>query len=154
MNPWNLLRMTVATTAAGAVLAGCGGGSSSSGGQLSKGDFIKQADAICLAGSKAQNRLPDPGSTGDLVRYVKTIYAIERGVVQDMRALAAPAADRDTIMRMLDNVDKSLAREPVVEAAARSGNQSQINDSQAGGAKFLNAAKVIASRYGFTACGV
>jgi hypothetical protein len=136
-----------------AALAGCSSAGSSAG-QLSKGEFIKQADVICTAGSKAQDRLPEPGSAAQLVSYVKQIYAIERGVVHDVRALSAPAADRPTIGRMLDNVDSALGLEPVVEAAARSGNQSQINDAQAGGAKYLNAAKVIASRYGFTACGV
>jgi hypothetical protein len=154
MKAWRLLPTTLTVTVAAVVLAGCGGGSSSGGRQLSKAAFIKQADAICTAGSKAQDRLPDPGSNGDLVRYVKRIYAIERGVVHDVRDLAAPAADRATIARMLDNVDRALALESVVEAAAGSGDQSQINDAQAGGAKYLNAAQVIASRYGFTACGV
>jgi len=120
---------------------------------LPKTEFIRQADAICTRGSAEQNRLPEPASAKELVAHVRTIYAIERDVVADVRALAAPDDDRALIVRMLDNVDKALALEPLVEAAARSGNQSQINEAQAGGARYLNAARAIASEYGFRACG-
>jgi hypothetical protein len=140
---------SLAATALAATLAACGGGSS----HLSKASFIKRADAICLKGSAAQSALSQPSSNAQLPGYVKRIYSIERGVVSDVRALAPPSGDEATISSILDNVDKALAFESNVEAAAATGNQSQINDAQAMGAKYLNQANTAAARYGFKECG-
>jgi hypothetical protein len=84
---------------------------------------------------------------------VKRVYGIERGVVSDVRALTPPDGDAATIGSMLDNVDRALAFESEVEAAANTGNQSQINDAEARGAKYLNAANTQAGKYGFKECG-
>ena len=149
MNTFRSISVPLAGLALAATLAGCGGGSS----HPSKASFIKRADAICLKGSRAQDALPNPSSHADLVAYVKRVYGIERGVVSDVRALTPPDGDADTISTMLDNVDRALAFESDVEAAAGTGNQSQINDAEAKGAKFLNAANTLAARYGFTECG-
>jgi hypothetical protein len=140
---------SLAATALAATLAACGGGSS----HLSKASFIKRADAICLKGSAAQSALSQPSSNTQLPGYVKRIYSIERGVVSDVRALAPPSGDQATIRSILDNVDKALAFESNVEAAAATGNQSQINDAQAMGARYLNQANTAAARYGFKECG-
>src|SRR5438445_5336294 len=149
MNAIRSISVPLAGLALAASLAGCGGGSS----HPSKASFIMQADAICLKGSRAQNALPNPSSNADLVAYVKRVYGIERGVVTDVRALNAPDGDSAAIGSMLDNVDRALAFESDVEAAAGTGNQSQINDAEAKGAKFLNAANTQAARYGFKECG-
>jgi hypothetical protein len=106
-----------------------------------------------MKASKAESAIPQPASSQQLVGYVRRVYALERGVVADLRGLQPPAEDRGTIDRMLDSVDRALAFESDVEAAARSGNQSRINDAQAKGARYLNRANVIASRYGFMECG-
>ena len=132
-----------------ATLSGCGGRSA----RASKSSYIKQADAICMNGSKAQDALAQPSSNAGLAAYVKRVYAIERGVVSDMRALTPPDGDATTIHSMLENVDRALAFESEVEAAAGTGNQSQINDAEAKGATFLNTANTIASKYGFKECG-
>jgi hypothetical protein len=149
MNACRSISVPLAGLALAASLAGCGGGSS----HPSKASFIKQADTICLKGSRAQDALAKPSSNADLVAYVKRVYGIERGVVSDIRALTPPDGDAATISSMLDHVDQALAFESDVEAAAGTGNQSQINDAEAKGAKFLNAANTQASRYGFKECG-
>jgi hypothetical protein len=149
MNPSRSVSLVLAALALAATLSGCGGGSA----HPSKSSYLKQADAICMHGSKAQDALDQPSSNADLAGYVKRVYAIERGVVSDVRALTPPAGDAATITSMLDNVDRALAFESEVEAAARTGNQSRINDAQAKGATFLNTANTIASKYGFQECG-
>jgi hypothetical protein len=149
MNAFRSITVSLAGLVLAASLAGCGGSSS----HPSKPSFIKQADAICLKGSRAQDALPQPGSNDQLSAYVKSVYRIERGVVSDVRALTPPDGDASAISTMLDNVDRALAFESDVEAAASTGNQSQINDAEARGAKFLNAANTMAAKYGFKECG-
>jgi len=149
MNSFRSISVSLAGLALAASLAGCGGGSS----HPSKASFIRRADAICLKGSRAQDALPDPSSNAELAAYVKRIYGIERGVVSGVRNLTPPDGDAATIGSMLDNVDRALAFESDVEAAAGTGNQSQINDAEARGARFLNAANVQAAKYGFKECG-
>ena len=133
-----------------AALAGCGGGSSSG---TSKAVFIKRADTICLRATRAQDALAQPASNAQLAAYVKHVYAIERGVVEDLRGLQPPSGDRATIGNMLDSVDRALAFESDVETAAMSGDQSAINSAQAKGARDLNHASTVAKRYGFKECG-
>jgi hypothetical protein len=149
MNTYRSISVSLAGLALAASLTGCGGGSS----HPSKATFIKRADMICLKGSAAQDALAKPSSNADLAAYVKRVYGIERGVVSDVRALTPPDGDATAIGSMLDNVDRALAFESDVEAAATTGNQSQINDAEAKGAKFLNAANTQATKYGFTECG-
>ncbi|MDX6549216.1 MAG: hypothetical protein QOG33_2766 [Gaiellales bacterium] len=149
MNTSRSISSSLAAAALAATLAACGGGSA----HPSKVAFIKQADAVCLKGSAAQSALSQPSSNAQLPGYVKRIYAIERGVVSNVRALTPPTGDQATVSSMLDNVDKALAFESNVEAAAATGNQSQINDAQAMGAKYLNQANTAATRYGFKECG-
>jgi hypothetical protein len=145
--------LTLVLAAAAAIsLAGCGGGSGSSQ-MMSKAAYITRADAICLRASRAETAIPQPQTPGQLAGYVKRVYSLERRVVSDLRALPAPAEDQTTLASMLDSVDRALAFESDVEAAARTGNQSRINDAQAKGATYLNRANVLASRYGFTECG-
>jgi hypothetical protein len=132
-----------------AAVAGCGGASA----HLSNASYITRADAICLKASKAQDALSKPSSAAEMTAYVRHVYAIERGVVADVRALTPPDGDASTVRSMLDNVDKALAFESDVEAAAATGNQSQINDAEAKGARFLNSANTKASKYGFKECG-
>jgi hypothetical protein len=143
------ISIPLAALALAASLAGCGGSSS----HPSRAAFLKQADAICLQGSKAQDALAEPGSNAELAAYVKHVYSIERGVVGDVRGLTPPDGDARAIDSMLDEVDRALAFESDVEAAAATGNQSQINDAEAKGATFLNAANTQAARYGFKECG-
>jgi hypothetical protein len=149
MNTSRSISSSLAAAALAATLAACGGGSA----HPSKVAFIKQADAVCLKGSAAQSALSQPSSNAQLPGYVKRIYAIERGVVSNVRALTPPTGDQAIVSSMLDNVDKALAFESNVEAAAATGNQSQINDAQAMGAKYLNQANTAATRYGFKECG-
>jgi len=149
MNTSRSISSSLAAAALAATLAACGGGSA----HPSKAAFIKQADTLCLKGSAAQSALSQPSSNAQLPGYVKRIYAIERGVVSNVRALTPPTGDQATVSSMLDNVDKALAFESNVEAAAATGNQSQINDAQAMGAKYLNQANTAATRYGFKECG-
>jgi hypothetical protein len=152
MNTPRTLTALLAATAT-LSLAACGGGSSSSAQMMSKDAYITKADAMCLKASKAEDAIPQPQSPAQLTGYVRRVYALERGVVVHLRALRPPAGDSGTIERMLDSVDRALAFESDVEQATRTGNQSQINDAQARGAKYLNRASTIASRYGFTECG-
>ena len=149
----NMHRATlIAFAAAGlSIAAGCGGASGHAG--LSKPAYIKHADAVCLKASRAEDALAQPASGSQRVAYVKRTYAIERGVVRRLRALAPAPGGAATIDAMLTNVDRALAFEPDVASAAISGNQSTINSAEARGAPFLHRATTAAAAYGFAVCG-
>ena len=153
MSDMNTPRAISTTVAAAALLvaAACGGTSTSA--ALSKPAYIKRADAICLKASNAEQALAQPASGQQRVAYVKHVYAIERGVVQQLRALRPPASDAAMVNAMLANVDKGLAFESDVESAAMGGNQSQINNAEAQGATYLDKAKTVAAKFGFKECG-
>src|SRR5947207_9408788 len=99
--------------AVGAIfLAGCGGSSSapvtgasgasgasgiSGSSQLSKGEFIKQADAVCAEANTAIADLSGGTTTGDEATQVSQELSIVRSELQSIQALQAPSEDQSTL---------------------------------------------------------
>src|SRR3954468_5971053 len=85
-------------------LAACG----SSGGSkaLSKDEFVKQADAICKAGEAKIAKVTAGLTKSPSLAQIKTAYVDDlvplfQDEVDELRALAPPAADKDEINQML-----------------------------------------------------
>jgi hypothetical protein len=156
------------TVAAGAtLLAGCGGGSSStavtgasgaSGASgpsgataLTKGQFIKQADAVCGEANTAIADLSGGATTGDEATQVSQKLEIVRSEVQSLQALKAPSEGSSTIkdyLAALKNEVDALERENT--AVASNG------DTTAAESEFANAqanAEAAATDYGMKECG-
>jgi hypothetical protein len=96
-----------------AALGACGGSGSSYKG-LSKADFVNQAEAICTAGNtKIAQVSAQFGSNQPTIEqfrnaYVNQLIPIFHGEVDDLRKLKPPAADRDKITQMLDDLSTGV----------------------------------------------
>ena len=91
------------------VLAACG--SSYKG--LSKAEFVKQADAICVANQAETEKLAKAVGDNPTVAEVKDVYADQlmpafEDQVDELRALKPPEADRETISKMLDDLSAGI----------------------------------------------
>ena len=137
-----------------AALGACGGNSSSYKG-LSKADFVTQAEAICTAGNtkiarvSAQFGSKEPTIEQFRDAYVNQLIPIFHSEVDDLRKLNPPAADRDTIKQMLDDLSAG-----VDEAKADvQGAKSQAELSKITEPAKMKAASAAAKAYGLTTCG-
>jgi len=106
------------------VLAGCGSsgseGSSSSGTELSKAEFIKQGDAICAKTDKVQEtelqefQKKDP--EGKLTPAVREEMVTDAGLppiqdeIKELADLQGPSADSDEIEAIVDGIEEALKK--------------------------------------------
>ena len=137
-----------------AALGACGGSSSSYKG-LSKTDFVNQAEAICTAGNTKIAKISagfngtQPTIEQFKAAYLNQLIPIFHGEVNDIRALKPPAADRDKIKQMLDDlsagVDQAKAR---VEGAKSQAELATIKEPPK-----MKAASSEARAYGLVTCG-
>lgn len=142
------------------VLAGCGGddgagdeteGIAVSTGSLAKAQFLKQANAICQAGTeevqagfiaglrRGQGQTSQDEQAKEIVDEV-LVPAYEKQI-DEIAALGAPQGDEEEITLILNEIDRALR-----EA------ESQPLDAIRGANPFASAAKE-ASAYGLSACG-
>lgn len=106
-----------------AFAAGCGGDDSDDGGgggeapatDITKAEFVKQANAICTAGNQEiADAAQELGSNGqpsddDLQGFAEdSLIPSIRGQVEDIRALGFPEGDEDTLGGLLDDADGIL----------------------------------------------
>ena len=133
------------------VLAGCG---SSGGGQLSKADFIKKADAICTKYDAKGKALPTPQSLKDIETYVPKAKAIAQDEIKELRGLVSKAPDsvKDDYSKALDLIDQQLAKLDDLLAAAKANDtaklQKILSDDSAN-----KQADALAKKIGLTQCG-
>jgi hypothetical protein len=144
----------LASLAAAALTAGCGGDSGSdvdtttSGRTLSKSEWIARADAICAPSERKVDRAvdellqgPDP-SQAELDHYATEVLApTVQGDIDRIRALPPPEGDEEEVTRILDS-----AQEGVDQLEAEGGL------IQAGGGPFSEA-NLLAGNYGLRTCG-
>jgi hypothetical protein len=139
---------------AGALAVGCGGSSS-----LSKAEFIKQGDAICLKGNKKKGAAleafllksgagPNKPLTLKQAAYetTKVLMPPIQAMAEELNELGAPAGEEAKVEAITDGVEKAVtASDDEAEAWLKNGKIGQYNDP------FEDVAKLSAG-YGFKNC--
>ncbi len=145
----------VAVAALALVAAGCGGGDGTevTTSDLSKAQFVKQADAVCKKGeeqiqedfvayAKKHKDLTKP-TDSDYAELIDAVFVpnVNREV-EELRDLGAPAGDEEQVEAML------VAREENV-AAAEAEPKKLVSESS----KVFAEASKLAKEYGLKTCG-
>lgn len=109
------LLVGVSALAAAAALAGCGGSDSDS--TLTKGEFLREADAICRKTDTAQrkdfkeyaeqNRVSSPSDEQEMI--LKVIFPSIEAEIEELEDLDLPAGDEETIDAIIARAQKALA---------------------------------------------
>jgi hypothetical protein len=148
---------------AGLVLAGCGGGSSSSttgasgtsgaqGAALSKSEFVAKGNEICAKGNQEINaeakKIFTSGQAPSQATQEKfvtdTVIPSVQGQVAGIEALTPPAGDEDQVNAITDAAQSALDKAKQ--------DPSLLTDQAQGGDPFAQANK-LANAYGLTKCG-
>jgi hypothetical protein len=133
-----------ATLALGLVAGGCGSSKSSTTATLSKPQYLAQGNAICARGNQTlaapDRALGARPTEAQIAAFVTSSFAPNiQSQIDDLRALAAPSADRTTVANILDAAQTDL-------------NKIKSNPALlAGGSGFAEFAQ-LAHPYGLTSC--
>jgi hypothetical protein len=125
----------------------------------SKADYIKRADAICVAGNRQITAVPMPRLTGlprqqllaGLSHYVDAVLPSVEKVVSQLKALPQPSQDQAVLHQYLAALDTAVAQLRTLSVAAARGDVVAVQS----GAQELSGSKAntLARQYGFARCG-
>ena len=127
-------------------LVGCGG-------TLSKGEFVKRADAVCADANRAARRLgPEPPVLTP--RHATWILALTRGdraAVRELRRLPRPR-NASLLRRMLGEFDRGLAFGPAIARASRRGDERGFRAAVKRALDLITAGQLDAAAYVLDPC--
>lgn len=129
------------------LLAGCGGGDDEGGGSDAGGgdgatreEFVAEANRICREGEQklsgitqdAQERIQQAGSQKEQQEAVADVLdrTVEeyRPVLEDLRAVEAPAELREDWSRFLDGIQEAFDKFPELAEATRDGDREKLEE--------------------------
>ncbi len=139
-----------------ALLAGCGsygGSTTSSGGRLTKVEWISAADDICTRSKEAASELPAPESTSALVTQLDSLIAIFRREVADLKTLTPIDAERANAAAVVEAATLQLTLAEELQTMARTGDTAAIQAFSAANQPKVQEAQRVAGAYGLKVCG-
>jgi hypothetical protein len=144
---------TVATLAAAAALAGCGGGDGEGGDRLSKEDYIRQADALCLEADQRIEALGDPTTAEEAVAFTRDATAIAEEQLARLRALRPPEEDEATLEEAYDLLEQQIEVGRQLGDAIDANDEARAQELIRQGDDLNERANEIADDYGMAECG-
>jgi len=85
------------------VVAGCGDGT------LSHGDFVRKADAICVAYRDATKNTAEPRTYDEIVLFVRKTLPLYEAALRKLETLKPPSRDADAVRAWLA-ADRAVAK--------------------------------------------
>ena len=142
----------LAVLVAALALSACGS-SGGSGGQLSKDDLVKQADAICKDVSAKLNKVPSPKSSADLSDYGNKASSIIAGGVDKLDNLQPSDSDKQSFDAFISAAKKQSDLAGQLADAAKSSDQTKIRSILVQAKASDTKGKAAAAKLGMQACG-
>ncbi len=153
------LLVLTAVVGAGAVLSACGGDSTeetlitvptteTTATELTKAEFIAQADAACAEANAAIEQF---AAAGQGVTEADQIAQLRQGVVDQINELGPPAEDKATLDQFLTGLQAQVAAGQKIALATERGEDTAEFEAELDTAK--SQAETAATTYGFKECG-
>ncbi len=158
---WRVRHLSVlaAVIGAGAIISSCGGDSTeevsitvpttqTSGTELTKAEFISQADAACAEANAAIEQF---AAAGQGVTEADQIAQLRQGVADQLNELGPPAEDKATLDQFVTAVQAQVAAGQKIALASARGEDFAEFENDLATAK--DQAETAATTYGFQDCG-
>jgi hypothetical protein len=149
---------TVAALSAALVLAACGGDGDDGGGgeQLSKQDFIEQADAVCAesadAEEAAQAKLESATGPEQAADAYEEFGDVAEGVNEEINALGRPEGDEELIDDLAAKQEQLVVLVDELAAAVRAEDQAEAEAVGTELNALVEESGKILDSYGFEVC--
>jgi hypothetical protein len=133
-------------------LAGCGGGSSSSGQPLTREQYASQADAICGKYKQKTNALSRPATLHDLADVADQVLPLLDDARGELRALRPPAEEQATAKAWLDEFDLIIQDVKNIRDKAKNNDTAGVQAAAQPALQHDQHANDLASQLGMTVC--
>jgi hypothetical protein len=143
-------RLAAACALLAVPLAACGGGASTGGAHEA---YVARAREICAAADAGVRALARPSGLPAVASYARSAGAIEREAVARLRALPAPAADRDAAGQLVTALSRALDATAALGAAAERGDAAAADAALEQAQAQAAAADQAAQALGVPSCG-
>jgi hypothetical protein len=131
------------------LVAGCGGGGSS---RLSRTDYAKQADAICLKYNAKLNAIAQPKSQAELAAFVDKAVPLVSDA-SDRLAELKPPQDEESIANAWNRANSDIVRAlERLRDAAKANDRPKLQTALTDGNKANSRANTLAKTLGMNAC--
>ncbi len=127
--------------------AGCGDE------QLTRAEYVKQADAICKDSSAQQKRLGEPKSVKDIERLADQTKPLVEEQLAKLRGLNAPDEVADDANAAYDLLEQQLPKIDQLKAAAKANDVERIQQIATEAGKLDDRANAKAKAIGLEVCG-
>jgi hypothetical protein len=144
-----LLRIAVLGATA-TIAAGCANGDGD--GRLSRDEFIRRADAICVDYDARLARLGNPASIEELGRLARRALPIAREAVGKLRALRPPQELQRDVDRWLARNEDNVANIQAIGEAARAGDETRVQEIASAASANEREADSLARQLGLRDC--
>jgi hypothetical protein len=131
------------------LVAGCGGGG---GGRLSRADYAKQADTICLKYNAKLNAIARPKSQAELAAFVDKAVPLVSDASDRLSELKPPQDEQriaDSWNRANSDIVRALEQ---LRNAAKANDRGKMQAALADGNKANSRANTLAKTLGMNAC--
>ncbi len=132
------------------LVAGCGGGGG--GGRLSRAEYAKQADTICLKYNAKLNGIAQPKSQAELAAFVDKAVPLVSDASDRLSELKPPQDEQriaDTWNTANSDIVRALER---LRNAAKAKDRAKLQAALADGNKANSRANTLAKTLGMNAC--
>jgi hypothetical protein len=149
--------LAIVVLAFGGVLAACGGDDDGNGGggELSKDEFIEQADEICAEAEAKSDAVDDPRTAEGYVGWSDEQIEIGEETKAELEDLEPPSDVEDDFGSYLENVDETIALLEEIRTAAEAGDEDELRELLTGdeASQIRDENRELADDIGFEDCG-
>lgn len=121
-------------------------------GELSKAEYIEQADEICAAALEDAQELPQPTDPPSADAYADDLEKVTEGYIAELRELEPPAEDAEELAALIETIERAGLK--IVEATRANSAGGESAPLYAEALELAEDANEGAQDYGFSSCGV
>jgi hypothetical protein len=134
------------------LLAGCGGGSGSSGPRLTRDQYASKADAICTKYKAKTDALSRPSTLSELADVSDQVLPLLHDARGELRALRPPSDEEATANAWLDEFDVIVDDVKKIRDKAKAGDTAGVQAVATPALRHDRHANELASQLGMTVC--
>ena len=141
-----------ASLIAGLMLAGCGFGGDGEGDGISREEYTRRADAICLDTQLAVEGLPPPRSIAELGPFAQRYSPLLDRQVERLRKLELPDGEEEAARQLVDRFEATAETWSEIARAAGARNERRVQELIAESRDLTLAIRDLSERLGLQVC--
>ena len=144
--------LVAAATAAMLPLGGCGFGNGDDGDGITREEYTRRADAICLDTQLAVEGLPQPRTIAELGPFAQRYFPLLERQVTRLREVELPEGDEEAARELITGFEATAETWSRIATAARAGNERRVQELLIESREHTLAIRDLSERLGLQVC--